>query len=247
MSCSIKKHPTSKNSLTKEQKCCFFRLLKNMLKTPSSLQNGKEAQDQCDGKILSLTYWTENCQVAVLNVSGQTQFSKRLPVLDIYLQYGEGLMEETLCAENLQRVQNELKLLGIQYKEICACFSLAKTKFTEELQCLQKSMILKIICDDMILCFLSGEGKNLATILYDTNLDKPVYNVNVANWWIRMGRWFWAVMCEIGATTRAVSDLFSATESLLKSLTLLVKSLHPMVNSLNSFIHSKISQHDKWD
>lgn len=247
MSCSKKMQASSKNSLTEEQKRCFFRLLKKMLQTPSSLQNGEEAQDQCDGKTLSLTYWMENCQVVVLNASGQTQFSKRLPVQGIYLQYGEGLIEETLSAESLQHVQNDLRLLGIQSKEILACFSLAKTKFTEELQCLQKSMILKIICDDIILSFLSGEGKNLATVLYDSNLDKPVYNINVANWWIRMGRWFWVVMCELGSTSRAFSDLLSATESLMKSLTLLVKSLHPTVNSLNSFIHSKLSQHDKLD
>ncbi|KAG8127690.1 hypothetical protein E2320_014579, partial [Naja naja] len=181
-------------------------LLKKLLQTLSSLQNGEEAQDQCDEKILSLTYWTENFQVAVLKACGQTQFSKCLPVQEIYLQYGEGLMEKTLSAENLQHVQNDLKLLGIQSKEIHACFSLSKTKFTKELQCLQKSMILKIICDDIILSFLS---------------DKPVYNINVANWWIRLGRWFWVVTCELGTTTRALSGLLSATESLMKSLTLL--------------------------
>ncbi|ETE57321.1 hypothetical protein L345_16966, partial [Ophiophagus hannah] len=198
----IEKIPKSRNVVS-------FRLLKKMLQTLSSLQNGEEAQDQCDGKILSLTYWTENCQVAVLNACGLTQFSKRLPVQEIYLQYGEGLMEKTLSAENLQRVQNDLKLLGIQSEEIRACFSLAKTKFTEELQCLQKSMILKIICDDIILSFLSGEEKNLATVLYDSNLDKPVYNINVANWWMRLERWFSVVMCELRTTTRALYLAFS--------------------------------------
>ena len=86
--------------------------------------------------------------------------------------------------------------MGVWSKEVDAFFSLAKTKFIQELQCLQINITLKLICDEVIMIFVSGKGENLATVLYNSNQDKPVYSINVEDWWVRIGRWIWTVWCE---------------------------------------------------
>nr|XP_020634724.1 uncharacterized protein LOC110071376 [Pogona vitticeps] len=194
---------------TNQQNQIFFQILKDLLKnslgqwsavgkrlwTPA-LVYGNTGVRHSGEHILELIYMNKKCELRILNSDRICQWKQTLKTGDIYLKL-RGNHVEHLNLETIQNVQNELESLGIQDNRIQSCFSLAKTKFMEELSYVQSNMKLDIICDMVIIAFSEGEGENAAKVLYDDVLSSPKYFMKVKDVWVMILRYLFFHLSEI--------------------------------------------------
>lgn len=177
--------------LEEKKKQYFFLILKRLLQELLTLMNGMWDEEMHEGSTFRLIYQKKNCELHILDAKGHVQWHDTIASLNVYLKWGEGI-NEPLSLEDLQRVHNELRFLGLENDKVDACFSLARNEFVKETWNVQKHCTLQIICNEVNRTFVSGRRDYAITVLYNDTKDTAAYYFPK---WVNKE---WVVECRYG-------------------------------------------------
>lgn len=177
--------------LEEKKKQYFFRILKHLIHDHLSLTYGEWDEESIEGNTYRLIYQKKNCELHILDARGNLQWKDTAATLSVYLKWGE-CVEEPLTLEDLQRVHNELRFLGLENQKVDACFSLARNEFVKETWEVQRHSMMQIVCEEVNRIFVSGRRHYAITVLYDDTKETAAYY---------FPRWInkeWVVECRYG-------------------------------------------------